>query len=360
MLQKGNDSRDRLLLTCLVVAALCGRAEAEPPRYTLQPVQGLAAATGINNQGDIVGWLAVGSASAPVYHAALWQRSTEKTSDLGTLGGTKSAGYGINDCADVVGQASLPGDSVQHAFIYQQGKIQDLDPKGAGSIARSINNKGAAVGSFTVAGTLHPALFDQGTVKDLTGGPGDANSISLEGDVAGTSIPGEGEADAFVIQNGMLTNINPGTITSSYAYGINDYADVVGVAPFMAAFYQPGYGYHDGKTTDLGNFGGNITFARAVNNSDQIVGYANLASNPNVDHAFFYRSGTLSDLNDLIDPSDPLATFVTLQDATGINDSGWIVATGVDSRSPGEQIYLLTPKAPAIELKRVAGGCPAT
>jgi hypothetical protein len=53
----------------------------------------------------------------------------------------------------------------------------------------------------------------------------------------------------------------------------------------------------------------------------------------------------VTDLNTLVDPTDALAPYVTLQEATAINDSGWIVANGVDSRG-GNFAYLLTPETP--------------
>ena len=42
-------------------------------------------------------------------------------------------------------------------------------------------------------------------------------------------------------------------------------------------------------------------------------------------HAFLYSSGVMTDLNTLLDSS---GTGWTLTDAQGINDSGWIAASG--------------------------------
>ena len=47
--------------------------------------------------------------------------------DLGTLGGSSSFAYGINNAGQVVGQAHLPGDSQSHAFRYSvAGGMVDL------------------------------------------------------------------------------------------------------------------------------------------------------------------------------------------------------------------------------------------
>jgi hypothetical protein len=58
--------------------------------------------------------------------------------------------------------------------------------------------------------------------------------------------------------------------------------------------------------------------------------------------AFLYRNGTMIDLNTL-DTTSALATYVSLTSAQAINDNGWIVADGVDSRTGQQHVYLLSP-----------------
>ena len=60
-------------------------------------------------------------------------------------------------------------------------------------------------------------------------------------------------------------------------------------------------------------------------------------------HAFLWIDGSLHDLNDLVDPADPLKPFVTLRSAGDINDRGQILADGSDNRSTGRRVYILTP-----------------
>ena len=85
----------------------------------------------------------------------------------------------------------------------------------------------------------------------------------------------------------------------------------------------------DGSLHDVGTLGGSRSVANGINASGQVIGFANTANNA-AEHAFLWEDGKLYDLNDLIDPKDPLRD-VTLTRAHDINDLGQIVATGVQS-----------------------------
>jgi probable HAF family extracellular repeat protein len=47
--------------------------------------------------------------------------------DLGTLGGTSSAGNAINAAGQITGYANTVGDAAQHAFLYTNGAMVDLN-----------------------------------------------------------------------------------------------------------------------------------------------------------------------------------------------------------------------------------------
>ena len=82
--------------------------------------------------------------------------------DLGTLGGTYSYAYGINNLGQVVGTAQTSAGA-WHAFLYSGGVMTDLNsklPANSGWIelsqANSINNNGQVVGTgFTATGFSH-------------------------------------------------------------------------------------------------------------------------------------------------------------------------------------------------------------
>src|SRR4051812_9961743 len=67
---------------------------------------------------------------------------------LGTLGGSYSAGYSLNEAGQVVGTSALSSDLGQHAFLYSHGQMMDLnnliDPAPGIMLgdARDINDQG--------------------------------------------------------------------------------------------------------------------------------------------------------------------------------------------------------------------------
>jgi probable HAF family extracellular repeat protein len=71
--------------------------------------------------------------------------------DLGTLGGSFTTGYGLNNSGQVVGGATTsPNDPLtQHAFLYSNGQMTDLGvlPGYGRSQANGINDAGQVVGS---------------------------------------------------------------------------------------------------------------------------------------------------------------------------------------------------------------------
>jgi probable HAF family extracellular repeat protein len=72
--------------------------------------------------------------------------------DLGTLGGTFSNAFGINNKGDVVGHATLKGDTALHAFLWRKEVMTDL---GMSVMSRNVphvppNTTGGTVNSFYV------------------------------------------------------------------------------------------------------------------------------------------------------------------------------------------------------------------
>jgi probable HAF family extracellular repeat protein len=119
----------------------------------------------INNSGQVVGSFSVDITNY-TYEAFLWQDGT--ATELGTLGGTNSEAYAVNDVGQVVGKAQTStGDF--HAFFWD-GAMQDLGTLAnyTSSVAYGINNRGRVVGKATnSSGSSHAFVRLNNGIRDL-------------------------------------------------------------------------------------------------------------------------------------------------------------------------------------------------
>jgi probable HAF family extracellular repeat protein len=283
---------------------------------------GVADPRAINASGQIVGSSYVADDSEQ--HAFLWtpvapNGTTGTWTDLGTLGGTYSAAYGVNDFGFAVGVTNMPavdGAPVgDQAFIWvtaqPNGTIGGMLPlgvlgNGRASEARDINNEFQVVGrsywidepdqeTHAFLWTQPTGMIDLGTLGGVESG---ATAISSDGKVVGYSQDVNGDYRAF-----LWTPDQPNGTT--------------------------------GTMIDLGSLGGKEVWASDVNAAGQVVGGSTLAGEAE-GHAFVWTQATgMVDLGTL---------GGSYSFAIGINDAGVIV--GEAQLGSGKRPFVWTPNAP--------------
>jgi probable HAF family extracellular repeat protein len=137
-----------------------------------------AAAAGINDKGEVVG----GGESHPFLFDGY------RLLDLGTFGGTSGEARGINNKSQIVGDADLAGRDANgymtHAFLYQDGKLLDLNNVISKDLgwdlirASAINDSGMIVGLGDHNGKVDAFLLTPNAVPE-------PNTIVLFGLIAG-------------------------------------------------------------------------------------------------------------------------------------------------------------------------------
>jgi probable HAF family extracellular repeat protein len=237
--------------------------------------------------------------------------------DLGTLGGMHSFAHGINTRGQVVGMSySAAGE--EHAFLWENGVMRDLDTPGNHSTAHDINERGQVVGGRYL-GTYRATMWHNGTVTDLgtLGGQSEAMGISPSGFVVGTSYV-VSEPHAFLWVGGTMTDLwAPGTRTS--ALGVSPSGEVVGTHWTTAG--RRAVRWVDGVMEDLGDFGGPNASAKDINARGQIVGEADPPDR--FPRPFAWKDGVMTDLGSL--GGDGFAN--------AINARGQIVGYSFDGRN---------------------------
>jgi uncharacterized membrane protein len=326
--------------------------------------------------------------------------------DLGTLGGTESCAYSINDNGQIVGYAYKSTGQYLACFFDASGGGANinLQPGGFLGKAQSINNNGKIVGwsRDILTGPDYACLFDSagaGANKSLqphSSQGGHAYSINDSGQIVGqiyvenvyyhacvfdstgngankdlgigcaysnngSEVVGSRATACMFDISGGEANTYLGALggSQSNAWSINEAGQIVGSASINNIF--PNNITHaclfdssgNGSNIDLGTLGGSSSEALSINDSGQIVGWSLSSGGPFPPiHACLFDPtghGNNIDLNTLISPSSSW----TLNYAYSINNSGWIVGQGVHNGQT--RAFLLTPEPATLLLFGLGG-----
>lgn len=252
---------------------------------TLGLPAGQSEAWDINNHGVVVGPVGGGDPNK----SFIWENGVQ--TEIGPPQVLKSA-YGINDAKQVVGIYVVAPSGDRHAFLWQNGVLTDLGTLGGTySIAWDINQSGQVVGKAFTMSAERAFLWQNAVMTDL-GTLGGENSaaygINDIGQVVGSAASAAGSLSAFLWQDGVMTDLGAlGGFDSSRAEAINNYGVVVGRGgtgqQAHAFVYDPQLGMRYLEDTIPPGSGWSDLSPRNINNAGWIVGSG---TSPAGRHAF--------------------------------------------------------------------------
>ena len=307
----------------------------------------------MNAAGHVVGHAEIASGSTHAFH---WNR--KELIDLGTLGGNNSSAESINGSGHITGRADI-SDFEFHAFLWDGTTLQDIGTLGGpSSYGIAINKTGHITGqSETSDGALHAFLWNGQQMQDLGTLGGDFSApfaINSSSQVAGWSETAEGEQHAFFWDGVQMVDLGTLGGANSQVLAMNNLGHATGSAQVARGVYRA-FLWDGTAMSALGTLAGRRTVGIAINDAGQVIGTADITRDRQ--RPFYSNRGKpMVDIDETIDPSDPLRSCVTITHAADINNRGQIAATGANRCSGYAGGYLMTPLTYQVEFIGPATG----
>lgn len=278
-----------------------------------------AAATDVNNAGQISGWM-----FTRVYdrYGFMWQNGV---AGIATPQGSQA--MAINAGGDMTGMLFLGG-----AIWNTNGMTYTFYSPGVSESGFGINSSRVACGEYYLDWSWSPTapfVYQSGpTVTPLAfpGQPADgsARGINDAGQITGWAMQGT-SYHMFCYQGGTMQDcgLYPGAtgVTDTAGYAITSAGMIAGSYTRATLTHAVLHNMADGTWQALAEpAGGSASVALAINESQRVVG--EITYTDGATHGFVWDAvHGMRDLNTLIPPG--LGYVIT--SAAGINDQGWIV-----------------------------------
>lgn len=241
---------------------------------------GSVGAVNINNAGQVAGVSGTGS----MFHGTGSYLYSNGTTSSVNIASPNVDADGLNDQGVIVGAAYDAFNATpSKAFSWQDGVTTYLGSLRTtsglnSSNATAVNNSGSVVGySYANDGLLHAFLYQNGTMQQIAPGNTGAFGINDQGQIVG-GWTGSARSNAFIYTNGVIQELGTLGTAGSRALDINNHGQVIGDYYGGTGFTTKPFYYQNGTMYDLESLldssaGWNLQHVSAINDSGQIVGY---------------------------------------------------------------------------------------
>jgi hypothetical protein len=228
------------------------------------------AITGINSNGDLVGYYAK-TERCPCRSFLI---RAGKFKPFSFPGATTTLATGINDAGLIVGST---GTVRVRGFTYDSATFTSFrDGNNSATFGLGINNAGEIVGGTGSIYTTQGYVLQNHSFASVSP-PGNfvyvyATGINNLGDIVGWT-----DYDGFLYQNGQFQTITYPGASETEALGINDSGVIVGW--YISGSSIAGFSLVNGQYTSIAYPGARYTLINGVNAAGQVVGEYSLDGN---------------------------------------------------------------------------------